>query len=391
MDRSVPGCRVSVDGRELEPEKRGSLTRIEVDLGVDLFSRCRITFNDPELTLIDGDAFQSGTHVAVALGLGGKLSQVFEGEVVALEPIFRRDLPPSLVVACLDSLHRLGLGEMTRAFNDVDLKEVVNRIAQEHGLSSEAPSTSRQHMMQANVSDAVFLRRLAQQHGQSLRIDGKKMVVGEPPKGAQVELSPGSGLRKFTLKVNVNSQVNEVTVHGWDPKAKREILGKANGQGDVGEGARKYGRGTVSIAGHESAPVDQATAEAMAKSRMRKLAERFVTAAAQVIGDPRLQPGTAVSCSQFGDEIDGVYRIESARHVFSKHGYIVDFRALRVEKKPPARTAKAEAVPPPVEEKVEDDAAAAEQARVMKEAARQGSPLVEECPAARRAVAQMAA
>jgi len=392
MDRFVPDCRVSVEGQALEAAKRASLTRVEIDLDVSLFSRCRITFNDPQFALIDGKDFVSGTRVSVELGFTGKLSPVFDGEVVGLEPSFRRDLPPSLVVVCLDSLHRLALGEVTRSFNDVDLKEVVNRIAQEHGLSSEAPSTTRQHMMQANVSDAAFLMKLAKQRGQHLRIEGTKLLVDGPPKASQLELSPGSVLRKMSVKVSVNSQIHEVTVHGWDPKAKREIVGKATAEGATGEGARKYGAGTLSVAGHDSSPIDQASADAMAKGRMRSLAERFITASAQVIGDPQIRPGAEVSCSKFGGEIDGVYRVESARHVLSRHGYTVDFRAVQIGKQQ-EKAAKAGAAAAPVAEEraSEENAGAAQQAQVLKEAAQHGAPLVEECPAAKGTVAQLAA
>src|SRR5205823_2655676 len=106
-----------------------------------------------------------------------KMSQVFEGEVVALEPQFRRDLPPSLRVVCQECIHRLALQTQTRALNEVDDKEIANKIAQEHGLTADAPSGSKEHVLQGNVSDAVFLRRVAQKHGNHLRIDGKKLII----------------------------------------------------------------------------------------------------------------------------------------------------------------------------------------------------------------------
>ena len=36
-------------------------------------------------------------------------------------------------------------------------------------------------------------------------------------------------------------QVSEVAVHGYDPKIKKEFLGKAKGEGQIGEGAKKFG------------------------------------------------------------------------------------------------------------------------------------------------------
>jgi len=113
--RLIPDCRVSVDGKKLDIGKDAALTRVDVDLDLDLFGQCVLTFNDPKLVLINGKDFASGTAVKVELGFHTKLQEVFEGEVVALEPIFRRDTPPLLKVVCQESLHRLALSPMTRS------------------------------------------------------------------------------------------------------------------------------------------------------------------------------------------------------------------------------------------------------------------------------------
>jgi phage protein D len=315
------------------------LTKVEVDLDVDLFGQCVLVFNDPAQKLIDGTDFRSGTQVKVEIGFAAKLQKVFEGEVVALEPQFRRDIPPSLRVVCQEGLHRLALSQMTRAFNNVDDKQIVGQIATEHGLSGQGPSGSKQHVLQGNVTDAVFLRRLAQKQGNHLRIEGKKLIIGPPPKGAQLTIGPGDGARKVKVRIQSNSQVGEIAVHGYDPKTKKEIVGKAKGQGVIGEGT-KYGKGkTLSFAGHEHQPKDQATAESMAKGRMRKLAEGHVVASIEAIGDPRMLPGATVKLEKLGTQIDGSYRIEKALHLFSKHGYLVKFSGVRVQKKAPAQKA----------------------------------------------------
>jgi phage protein D len=338
--RLIPDCRVSVDGKKLDVAIDARLTKVEVDLDVDLFGQCVLVFNDPALTLINGKDFQSGTRVMVEIGFASRLQRVFAGEVVALEPQFRRDMPTSLRVVCQESLHRLALSQMTRAFNDVDDKEIVSKLATEHGLSGEAPAGSKQHVLQGNITDAVFLRRLAQKHGNHLRIEGKKLIIGPPPKGAQLTIGPGDGLRKVTVRIQSNSQVEEISVHGYDSKTKKEFVGKAKGQGVIGEGSQKYGKGkTLSFAGHEHQPADTATAEAMAKGRMRKLAEGHVVATIESIGDPGMLPGATVKLEKLGAEIDGTYRVEKALHQFSKYGYFVKFRGVRVRKKAPAQKA----------------------------------------------------
>src|SRR5205085_3254176 len=140
------------------------------------------------------------------IGFHPKLKKICEGEVVALEPIFRRDVPPSLRVVCQESLHRLALCQMTRAFNDVDDKEIATKIAQEHGLTAEAPAGTKEHILQGNVTDAAFLRRLAAKAGNTLRIDGKKIIIGPPPKGDQVDVSPSDGLKKIKVRIKAHTQ-----------------------------------------------------------------------------------------------------------------------------------------------------------------------------------------
>ncbi|MFN2548100.1 MAG: contractile injection system protein, VgrG/Pvc8 family [Myxococcales bacterium] len=333
-----------MDGQKLGIDEDAALARVVVDLNADLFGECTLIFHDPKLTLINGQKFACGAAIKVEIGFAAKMQKVFEGEVVALEPQFRRDLPPALRVVCQESIHRLALSQMTRAFNDVDDSEIATKVAQEHGLTAEAPSGSKEHVLQANVTDAVFLRRLAQKHGNQLRMEGKKLIIGPPAKGADVAIAPGDGLTRLKVKIKSQQQVGEVTVHGWDPKTRQEIVGKAKPpSGVTGEGATQYGSGkTQSFAGHEGTPTDTATAEAMAKGRLRKIAEGFVVAQGQMIGDARVVPGAVLQLDKISAGVDGGYRVSEARHEFSKHGYYISFKAVRIAKKPPPKPA-----PPP--------------------------------------------
>lgn len=342
--RPVPACKISLDGQPLAADARAALATAEVELDVDLFGRCTLTFTDPKLALINGKLFASGAAVKVELGYAAKLQRVFEGEVVALEPQFLRDRPPSLRVVCLEPLHRLALSQMTRSFNDVDEGQIATKIAQEHGLTAEAPSGTRQHVLQGNVTDAAWLRRMAASHGNTLRIEGKKLIIGPPPSGAQISISPAETLKKARIRIDGRGQVGEISVHAWDKKTKEEIVGKAKGEGETGEGARKLGGSArISFAGHELVAPDVATAEKIAKGRMRKLAEGFVTAVLELIGDARLVVGALLSLEKLGNQVEGTYRVDHAVHHWSKHGYSVTCKAVRVSKKTAAAAAQQKA------------------------------------------------
>jgi phage protein D len=346
--RLIPDCRISVAGKKLDTAKDAALTRVDVDLDGDLFGQCVLTFNDPKMVLINGKDFKSGTAIKVEIGFHTKLKKVFEGEVVALEPVFRRDSPPSLKVVCQESLHRLALCQMTRAFNDVDDKEIATRIAREHGLTAQAPAGTKEHILQGNITDAAFLRRLAAKAGNTLRIEGKKLIIGPPAKGADVQVNPGDGLRKIKVQVKANTQVGEVSVHGWDAKAKKEIVFKAKPQGATQDGAKKHGQGsTLSIAGHAVIPADTASAEKMAKGRLRKIAEGFIQAQGDMVGNPGVLPGAVLNLDKMGAQIDGQYRVEHAVHAFSKHGYLVNFKAVKIGKKKPPKPVKHTWTTPP--------------------------------------------
>jgi phage protein D len=345
--RLIPDCRVSIARQRLDLVKDARLTRVDVDLAVDLFGQCALTFNDPKLALINGTDFNPGVAVKVEIGFGANLTKVFEGEVVALEPQFRRDLPPSLRVVCQESIHRLALRSSTRALLQVDGKEVARKIAQEHGLTAEAPSGSKEHVLQANVTDSTLLRRLAGTSGNHLRIEGRKLVIGPPPRGAAITIGPSDGLKRMKVRFKAGAQISEVSVHGWDPDAKRDIVSKVKAQGPTGEGSKQHGgNATLSFATDEHMPADVATAQAMAEGRMRKLAEAFVTAQVEMIGNAEVQPGAEITFEKMGDKLDGKYRVEKAHHDFSKHGYWVNFHAVRLAKKqgtPPKQVAPAAA------------------------------------------------
>ncbi|HZX94777.1 MAG TPA: contractile injection system protein, VgrG/Pvc8 family [Myxococcales bacterium] len=343
-DRFVPACRVSLDGQALSSPVRAALTRADVDLDADLFGTCTLTFNDPKLELINGKLFGSGAAVKVELGYSSSLLQVFQGEVVALEPLFLRDKPPSLRVVCFERLHRLGLSQMTRSFNDVDDSQIAQKIAQEHGLSAEAPSGTKEHALQGNVSDASFLRRLAAAQGNTVRVEDKKLIIGPPPEGAEITVGPSQSLSKARIVIDARGQVEEVSVHGWDPKTKQEIVGKAKGEGEIGEGARAHGNSaTLSVSGSEKIAPDVATAEKMAKARMRKLSEGFVTATLDLRGDARLLVGAKISLEKLGGQVDGTYRVDKAVHRWSRHGYATNCTVVRISKKTAAAAAQEKA------------------------------------------------
>ena len=90
---------------------------------------------------------------------------------------------------------------------------------------------------------------------------------------------------------------------------------------------------------------------------MRRLAEGYAVAQIDMVGNAAVVPGAEVSLEKMGDKIDGTWRVESARHEYSRHGYSVQFRSTRVAAKKPPSKAATRAVASAAQEQVDADEA----------------------------------
>jgi hypothetical protein len=153
-------------------------------------------------------------------------------------------------------------------------------------------------------------------------------------------------VKRLKVKRKAQGQVASVTVHGWDEKNKTQVTGTAQPEGATGKGAQEYGAGTLSDTSGDLLPIDVSSAEEIAKGRMKKIAEGFAILQAEMIGDARLVPGATIEFDKLGAGCDGKYRIERARHEFSKQGYFVKFDAVWTGPKDPPAVAPAAAPAP---------------------------------------------
>jgi len=46
-----------------------------------------------------------------------------------------------------------------------------------------------------------------------------------------------------------------------------------------------------------------------------------------------VHPGAVLNFDKMGEKLDGKYRVEKVQHAFGRHGYLVNFRAVRISKK----------------------------------------------------------
>ncbi len=240
-----------------------------------------------------GDAL----HVGASGDAGAAV--IFKGEVVGIEPIFAVGGEARVIVRALDRMHRLLRGRKSRTFERQRDSDIVAAIAKENGLVP-APDVEDDvrydHVFQHNQTDLEFLRTRAARIGYEVLVDDTRLVFRRRLAPRVLALGcDGSAdvpLRAFHPRLSSAQQVTKVTVRGWDPERKEEIVGVAS----VRRLAPSRGA-VVGIAVELGAWPMLSTAEqshAVAKAMLEDLTADESGGEVAAGGDPRLMPGARV-------------------------------------------------------------------------------------------------
>jgi phage protein D len=326
------------------PESAGvelmqSLASVVVESSLHLPDVATIRVKDTGLRWIDDKKLEPGKRIKVSSeGPQAKGAHpLFDGEIVELEPEFMVGVQ-HLTIRAFDVIHRLARGRRVRSFLNVTDGDVLQKIASEAGMTASAEHASIVHpyLFQNNETDLEFLHTRARAAGVLLFADGRSIRF-EPPKaeGEAIEMQWGQNLTEFRPRMTTVNQVSSVTVRGWDPKTRQEIVGQAthgNGVPEVGE-SRKPGD-VVQSAFNRDAPMlsadrpvrTQAEADQMARALAGSHSSRFIEAEGMCIGNPKILAGTSVQLKALGDRFSGKYLVTSCRHVYApQDGYQTHF------------------------------------------------------------------
>ncbi|MGI8856583.1 MAG: VgrG-related protein [Thermomicrobiales bacterium] len=328
---------VKIDGQNASEEFMHDLTEVRVENSLHLPDVATLVLHDAHLHWVDFAGLAPGKTVQISAKSGQKEQPVFDGEIVELEPEFSPSMP-LVVVRAFDRLHRLARGRFVRSYLNVSDADLVRKIGQEVGLQVAMDATSQVHayVLQNNQTNLEFLRGRAAALGYTLFVQGKTLHC-EPPRadGQPVPLEWGATLSAFTPRMTTTGQVDDVTVRGWDPATKREIVGRAQkGHGAPSVGEAKSGGELAHSAFNLPAqglvtnrPVrNQATADQLAQAHADHAAARFIEAEGATGGNPAIIAGASVHVSAVGDRFSGTYLVTSAVHLFNaKEGYTTQF------------------------------------------------------------------
>ena len=335
------GCKITLNGADLDPALAARVVELRVETTAALPDVCtiRLTEASPdgtgELKVIDDARFKIGAPLSVKLGkpIGGQLAPVFDGEITTVEAELGAspagDAVLELTVTGHDRSHRMHRVTTTRTFRQMTVTDIARKLAGEHGLKigtlANVGGGAPEVRHQVGETDWTYLSRLVRSHGGELDIAAGALHIIDPAKTASpaAELIFGETLERFRPRVSAVGQVDTVTVHGWDPKRKQEIVktGKPKASTTVQNSTVQSAVSGTTVHIPTAAVSTDAEAQAQAEAAASHIGHERVQATAIAQGDPKLLAGEYVSISGVGTRFGGTHRIVSAVHVYGERGY----------------------------------------------------------------------
>jgi phage protein D len=280
----------------------------------------------------DRERIEFGREMRVHLGN----ELLFAGRVSAIRARYPEGATPEIAVCLEDRLQDLRMTRRSRCFDDATLQEVIERIAEEHGLSADVDLDGPRLPVRAqlNQSDLAFLRDQARCEDVQLWTEDSALWARtrDARDSDHLELKWAGSLRAFDVSADLAHQRTGLVASGWDVAAKEVATHEADDgvvRGELGDGQSgaevlgdAFGERVDTLA--HGVPPDADAARAFAEASMRHLARRFLVGRGIAETSPRLRIGAKVTIGGLGPLFDGDYTLHLVHHRF-------DARGLRTE------------------------------------------------------------
>jgi phage protein D len=346
----VPAFAVKVAGADVLRDHAIAVTQAEVDLPLGAAGRFSFTvpnafdpesreFESPDKTkLLEMLSFGAPVTIAMGYGDASSLPVLITGMITEVTTSFNDGGGAEMTVSGYDKAFALTGGKYTRAWTKARDSQAIVDIAGFNGLDPDVTRTEEElsQIEQNQESDLEFVKKLAERNGCEFYVTGTKLHFGPPQnKGDGVaELEWGRGLLSFKPEGNLAGQVSSIEVHGWDPKAKAEIVGIAKHGDEPGRDARAESAGDQLSKVLRQQPVltlrqpvfSQADATSRAKALLKAKAEQFLKGEGETIGLPELLPDRNITLKGLGERFSKTYYMEQTVHRFDAGGYRTRFK-----------------------------------------------------------------
>lgn len=271
-----------------------------------------------------------GTTVTVKMKMENEdEDDIFTGKVTGLNPVWDTRRAVTIKIWAMNDLHKLARERKTRTYVKQTIKQIVETIAGEHGLSADfdgkPPTLKLDHLHQNNVTDLAYVRWLAARTGREVLVEKSKLLFRPPKKQGEGDMTldfteegKDTNVDYLSLMQSVSSQVKKVTVRGWDPAKKEVIVGEAQNSPELGGSG---GGGAFSDAPNlqffDIPVTSKEEADLIAKSIMEERQMSYVMGQATCRGNGKIRPGVLVKIKTDDNAFDGRYQVSSVRHSYA--------------------------------------------------------------------------
>ena len=335
---------IFIGGEEKPDLATGLLSLLIVEHTSGLY-RCEAKFgnwgtkdNTTDFLYFDRKLLDFGKDLQIKLGT----DSLFNGKIMALEGSFPDGQSPEFSVLAEDRFQDLRMTRRTRTFADVSDSDVINQIANDHGLSPSVSVDGPTYkvLAQVNQSDLAFIRERARAIDAEVWMDDKTLNAKSHSSrgGSPLELSYGNQLREFTVLADLAMQRTSVAVNGWDVSSKSALQYEAtdsvisselNGDSS-GVSILQSSFGARKEALVHTVPLNSQEAQHEAESFFKYSARRFVVGFGVAETKPALRVGAQVNLQGLGPLFNGKYYVSEAKHIFDNaKGLRTEFRAER--------------------------------------------------------------
>jgi phage protein D len=253
---------------------------------------------------------------------------IFNGRILGLEAHFPEGHSPEITILAEDRFQDLRMMRRTRTFTNVSDADVIQQIANEHGLIPQVDITGPTYkvLAQVNQSDLAFIRERVRSIDAELWMDNSTLHAQLRTKrnNGTLKMTYGNELREFSVLADLAMQRTSVTVNGWDVAGKAglqyeatdsiisgELKGDTSGANIL---ASALGQRKESLA--HTVPLNSQEAQAEAEAFFKMTARRFVTGRGIADANSQLRVGSYVDLQGLGSLFNGKYYLSEVKHLF---------------------------------------------------------------------------
>ena len=334
-----PALQVFIDGKNIMDREGMSVSRTvvstTVDSSADVFYIDVVNAYNPTKKEIDwlDKYFIPGKYVEIKMGYETQVESVFYGLITSVEIHIE---PEGLIVTLkgMDSSFLMMKGIYSNMWKEKKHSDVVRIIGTKYLTDLEIDVTTENIglITQDNESDFLFLKRLADFNNYDFFIVGKKMYFRKPLKDKKpvVKLTMGDHFHRFSMDMDISSQVSQVVVRGWDGLKNEVIEGKSTQIEKLGKNS-KTGPDIMKSLGKNHIEYIHTNIDSVkeAKSLAAAIHNRYgmelMKGEGETIGIPELRAGRYIELEGMGKKLSQLYYLTSVTHTIDQSGYLTTF------------------------------------------------------------------